>query len=62
VNQHGLTGGTDTVVQQVADSRSGRAAGRDILDPADVVPAAALRAFGVEHVDELRSAIGKQPL
>src|SRR5580693_5637176 len=62
VDQDGFPGGTDAVVQQVASSRAGRAAGRDILDPAGVVPGAALRAVRVEHIDELRSAGVKKPL
>ena len=62
VDQHGLPGGTDAVVQQVGGRQAGRAAGRDVLHPAGVVPDTALRAVRVEHVDELRSAGAQQPL
>ena len=62
MDQQRLPGGTDAVVQQVASSRAGRAAGRDILYPAGVVPGAALRAVRVEHIDEFRSANVKKPL
>src|ERR1700722_4020191 len=54
--------GMDAVVQQVASSWAGRAAGRDILHPAGVVPGAALRAIRVEDIDEFRSAHVKKPL
>ncbi len=61
VDQDGFPGGTDAVVHQVASSWAGRAAGRDILYPAGVVPGAALRAIRVKHIDELRSAGVRSP-
>jgi hypothetical protein len=42
VDQDGFPGGADAVVQQVSNSWAGRAASRDILDPAGIVPDAAL--------------------
>jgi len=62
VDQQGLPGRAHAVVQQVASSWAGRAAGRDILHPAGVVPGTALRAVRVKHIDELRSARVKKPL
>ena len=60
VDQQGLAGGPHPVAHQVACRWPGRASGRDILDPAGVIPGAALRAVWVEHVGELRAAGGQQ--
>ena len=51
VDQQGLAAGR-TVAYQVASRWPGRASGRDILDPAGVIPGSALRAIRVEHVGE----------
>jgi hypothetical protein len=56
----GLAAGPYPVVQQVACGWPSRATGCDVLYPADVIPGTPLRAVRVKHVDELRSAGGKQ--
>src|SRR5258708_30128505 len=60
VDQHGLAGEPHAVAKQVACGWPGCAAGRDIFEPAGVVPGAALRAVRVEHVREITSAGCKQ--
>ena len=60
MDQQGLAAGPHPVAHQVASRWPGRASGRDILDPAGVIPGSALRAIWVEHIGELRAAGGKQ--